>query len=288
MKELQDTIARLKSNKATGSDEIPAEAYKYLQSAGMLDALLEVMNLCMEKRRTVLQMKESIMVVLYKKGSKKVCSNYRTISLLQIIMKILTGLMTRRLMEHAESNSIPRVKQCLKNGDKIYDEESESILNEEQSGFRSDRGRGDAIFALLQVLNECFRKNLPVYMVFIDLVKAYDYVPREVLWKVLRKFGVPDNFVEVVMQLHEGSTAKIKLEGKLSRSFPLGSGLKQGCGGAPCLFDIFFSAVLWVIGQKLKKEGIPYLVTFGDYTFDDVTDVIVNLREFLFADDVSR
>ena len=47
---------------------------------------------------------------------------------------------------------------------------------------------------------------------------AYDYVPmyiyyREVPWKVLRNFDVPDNFVELILQLHEGSTVKIKLEG---------------------------------------------------------------------------
>jgi hypothetical protein len=98
---------------------------------------------------------------------------------------------------------------------------------------------------------------------------------------------VPDNIVELLKQMHEGSTARIRLDGELSRYIKLASGLKQGCGGAPCLFDIFFGAVLWVIGERLKEAGIQYRITFGGHTCNDMTEVIVMLREFLFADDAA-
>ena len=48
-------------------------------------------------------------------------------------------------------------------------------------------------------------------MAFIDLIKAFDSVPRAALWKVLLKFGFPRHFVRVVMRLHTGAVMKFKI-----------------------------------------------------------------------------
>ena len=49
------------------------------------------------------------------------------------------------------------------------------------------------------------------YVAFIDLIKAFDSVPRAALWKVLLKFGFPRHFVRVVMRLHTGAVMKFKI-----------------------------------------------------------------------------
>jgi hypothetical protein len=46
---------------------------------------------------------------------------------------------------------------------------------------------------------------------FIDLAKAFDTVPREALFAVLRRFGLPGHFVKVVMRLHYGAKFKVKI-----------------------------------------------------------------------------
>jgi len=46
---------------------------------------------------------------------------------------------------------------------------------------------------------------------FIDLVNAFDTVPKEALFAVLRRFGLPDHFAKVVMRLHFGAKAKVKI-----------------------------------------------------------------------------
>ena len=48
---------------------------------------------------------------------------------------------------------------------------------------------------------------------FLDLVKAFDRVPREPLWKVLRKFGVPDKVVRLIEALHVKVTFEFTVSG---------------------------------------------------------------------------
>ena len=52
--------------------------------------------------------------------------------------------------------------------------------------------------------------DVPMYMCFIDLRKAYDSVNRDALWKVLHVYGVPDKLVRLLKDLHEGNEAAVK------------------------------------------------------------------------------
>ena len=49
-----------------------------------------------------------------------------------------------------------------------------------------------------------------VFMLFVDLQKAYDSVPRTALWKVLEKHGTPPRLLSVVRSFHEGMRAEVQ------------------------------------------------------------------------------
>ncbi len=65
-------------------------------------------------------------------------------------------------------------------------------------------------------------------MVFIDLVKAFETVPRDALFTVLKKYGLPDVFVNVVKSLYEHFTVKLSVGEPGDVQFPSTIGVLQG------------------------------------------------------------
>ena len=97
--------------------------------------------------------KESITVPIYKKGDKTHCSNYRGISLLPTIYKILSSILLSRITPYTEE-----------------------IIGDHQCEFQRNRLTTDHIFCIRQILVY----NEAVHQLFVDFKKAYDSVRREV------------------------------------------------------------------------------------------------------------
>ena len=109
------------------------------------------------------------------------------------------------------------------------------VLPESQCGFRSGRGTADMVFTVRQIQEKCREQNQDLYVVFVDLTKAFDTVNRDCLWHVLKKLGCPEKFVSVVKSLHDGMEARDLDQGSFSATFSVPNGVKQGCVLAPTL-----------------------------------------------------
>ena len=97
--------------------------------------------------------------------------------------------------------------------------------------------------------------RFPLYVCFIDLIKAYDSIDRTLLWTVLARFGVPQNMVSVIRQIHDGMRECVRLDDRVcSRWFAVEQGLRQGCVLAPLLFNILFAAVISVASTRFKAD----------------------------------
>ncbi|TKS65417.1 Craniofacial development protein 2 p97 bucentaur protein [Collichthys lucidus] len=96
-----------------------------------------------------------VVVPLFKKGDRRMCSNYRGITLLSLPGKVFSGVLERRVRKIVE----PRIQ-------------------EEQCGFRPGRGTVDQLYTLSAALEGAWEFAQPVYMCFVDLEKAFDRVPR--------------------------------------------------------------------------------------------------------------
>ena len=123
------------------------------------------------------QWKSAIIMVLHKKKDQTEYGNYRRISLVAHAGKILLKIIARRLSEYCE-----RV----------------GILPEEQSGFRPNRSTTDMMFVIRRLQELARKKQISLYVCFIDITKAYDSVDRTPLWTVLARFGVPQNMISVI------------------------------------------------------------------------------------------
>ena len=134
------------------------------------------------------------------------CDNHRGISLLSIAGKIaIARLILNRIIKHLVDDIYP----------------------ESQCSFRSGRGTIDMIFSLRQRAEKVREKNQEMYMVFVDLTKTFDTVYREALWQVLKKLGIPENMLNVIISFHQGMKANVVSDGMTSEPFNVTNGTKQ-------------------------------------------------------------
>nr|XP_034840839.1 uncharacterized protein LOC117996811 [Maniola hyperantus] len=82
----------------------------------------------------------------------------------------------------------------------------ETEVTQNQFGFMPGRGTTDAIFALRQLCEKYRGARRNLHMVFIDLEKAYDRVPRDVLWWAMKVKRVPGKYIIADMWLTKIST----------------------------------------------------------------------------------
>ena len=150
------------------------------------------------------------------------------------------------------------------------------------------------IFAVRQLQEKCRERKLDLYLVFIDLTKAFDTVNRAGLWKILKKIGCPDIFIDMIKLFHENMQAKVLDAGETSPEFDVKNGTKQGCVLAPTLFSIFFSMML-LIAFKDEEEGINIRSRTDSWLFThrfNYARLLARrkcsytcIRDLLFADD---
>ncbi|XP_035688750.1 SCO-spondin-like [Branchiostoma floridae] len=132
----------------------------------------------------------------------------------------------------------------------------------------------------------------PLYMLFIDLTKAFDLVSRKGLFELLKKIGCPPKLSSMVVSFHTDMKGTVLFDGSCSDSFSIKSGVKQGCVLAPTLFGIFFS-ILLSQAFDASTDGV-YLHTRSDGKLFNLARLrsktkvrTVLLREMLFADDAA-
>ena len=82
-----------------------------------------------------------------------------------------------------------------------------------QFGFRAKRSMTDAVFIVRQLQEKYLAKKKDLWMAFVDLEKAFDRVPREVVWWALRYLDVDEWIVSVMKAMYEDASTKVRMNG---------------------------------------------------------------------------
>ena len=98
------------------------------------------------------------------------------------------------------------------------------------------QGSSDAIFIILQLQEKHFAANKPLYIAFVNLEKAFDRVPRKVLWWAFRSLGVEEWAVRVIQGMYTNIRSQVRVNGRYSEEFSVGVGVHQGSVLSPLLF----------------------------------------------------
>uniref|UniRef100_A0A3B3S8K7 Reverse transcriptase domain-containing protein n=1 Tax=Paramormyrops kingsleyae TaxID=1676925 RepID=A0A3B3S8K7_9TELE len=243
--EVATVVKELRGGRAPGVDEIRPEYLKALDVVG-LSWLTRLLNSAWRSGTVLLDWQTGVVVPLFKKGDRRVCSNYRGITLLSLPGKVFSRVLERRVRSIVDSR-----------------------IQEEQCGFRPGRGTLDQLYALARVLEGAWEFAYPVYMCFVDLEKAYDRVPRGTLWVVLREYGVWGPLLWAIRSLYEWGRSLVLIASYKLDMFPVWVGLRQGWPLSSILFIIFMDRI------SRHSQGVEG-VQFGG----------IRIASLLFADDV--
>jgi len=189
----------------------------------------------MEREAIPEKWRESTLIPIFKeKGDIQSCENYRGIKLMYRTLKLLERIMDSRL------------RQVVR-------------IGRQQLGFMKGIRTFDGIFSLRQTMEKYQEKQRVLHMVFIDLEKAYDRVPRQGVWRRFRERGVQEKYVRMIQECYKDVTTIVRSTVGMTEHFKVKVGLHQGSALSPLLFNIVFD----VITENVREEP-PWCVLYAD------------------------
>ena len=131
--------------------------------------LSHIFNLSLQTGKFPSMLKKSRVIPIFKSGCNLDCDNYRPISLLSSLSKILEKIVAKKLLTHLTTNN---------------------LLYEHQYGFLPKRSTEHNILQVTNYITDALNSNHFCIAMFIDLRKAFDVCSHEILLKKLTLMGI--------------------------------------------------------------------------------------------------
>ena len=220
----------LKAGKSPGADSITNEMIICILKH-FPTVLLSLFNSILHAGSHVPIWSLAVVVPIHKKGSTDNPSNFRGISLISCLAKLFYSILNNRLLQF-----------CMDN----------KILTQNQLGFMPGNRTTDAHLVLHNLIQHlCHKNGKKMYACFVDFSKAFDRLPRDLLFEKLKSLGINGRFLAVLQNLYANDRTCIQSDGKISKEFPVNQGVRQGCVLSPLLFNIFMSG----LSKNLEHEN---------------------------------
>ena len=167
---------------------------------------------------------KGVIVPIHKKGDTLNASNYRGITLINVMAKIFSLLLRNRLNKWCENNE---------------------VFSDAQFGFRDNRSTTDCVFLLHSIIQNILNKKCKLYCAFIDFQMAFDTVIRDALWVKLLDTEISCKMINILKSIYSKVKSCVKLTAgtNFSEFFDVTLGLKQGEPLSPILFILFINDI---------------------------------------------
>ena len=173
--------------------------------------------------------RNTIIIPIPKDTRKSLSSveNYRAISLFSSVVKTYELVLKNRLKDFL-------------------------VTCDSQHGFKVGKSTNTCTLALEEVASYYMYKGSNVYSAFLDATKAFDRVDHIILFRKLLHRGVPAAYVRHLFSLYRKQRASVKWNNRLSDTFTISNGVKQGGILSPLFFCVYIDGLL----ESLREKGL--------------------------------
>ena len=222
VRQVKKTIRGLKKDKAAGNDSIPPVFLIKLVNE-IAEPITVLFNRCIQDCTFPSTLKMSDICPVYKKKDPLDKDNYRSINLLPGLSKVFEALIHDQLVTY-----------------------SETFTNKLLSGFRKGHGCQDILSKLLSDWKKCLDNRGLLGVMAIDLSKAFDSMPHDLLLAKLYAYGISYNCCKLLQSYLRDRKQRVKIESSRSEWVTPVRGVPQGSKLGPLLFNCFINDLLYM------------------------------------------
>lgn len=235
--EISSIIAGMR-NSSAGYDAIRPLIIKE-NTNNLVTPITHIINLSMAQGKVPKQMKIAQITPVYKSGNNDSINNYRPISVLPVLSKVLEKVVCKRIISFFDSNS---------------------ILSNSQFGFRRKHSCDHPLILATEYIRQALDDGDHVVAIFLDLRKAFDVVSHQILLGKLSHYGVRGLPLQWMESYLKNRVQSVKIGNILSSRQSVTHGVPQGSVLGPVLF------LAYVNDMKVRNPEFARILLFADDT----------------------
>ena len=252
-------LQKLNISKSCGPDGINARILKE-NACELAPALKILFELSMDESTVPKQWKQAHVTALFKKGNKKIASNYRPVSLTSICCKLFEKIVRDAIVKNLEE---------------------QGLISKSQHGFRGGRSCTTQLLEVMEIWTGWFDKGLPWDSIYTDFAKAFDSVPHQRLLNKIHAYGIRGKILKWIEDFLSERTQRVVVGNEKSEWANVTSGIPQGSVLGPILFTIFINDMPELVKSVMKLFADDAKIFKAIESFHDISMIQDDIDKLL-------
>ena len=251
-------IDKLQVKKATGADKLSCKILK-LGKPVLQSPLTGLINLAIQTSTFPEHLKRAQVTPIHKKNDTLSKTNYRPVSILKTTSKLYEKVLSEQLSQYFDN-----------------------ILDQYMCAFRKGHGCQTTLLRLLEDWKMALDRNEFVAAVLMDLSKAFDCLPHDILLSKLSAYGLCNESLNLLKSYLSGRTQQVKLNGIVSSWSAIKKGVPQGSILGPLSFNVFINDIFYFLEHgTLYNYADDNTVSFSTPDLDKLIQILQSESQIL-------